>query len=270
MEIYNGEYCVYCHTNKINGKKYIGITKTLPTKRWHGGKGYSTQPKFYNAIQKYGWDGFDHEIIASKLTQEEAKNFEILLIDKLNCVQNGYNVSLGGDTGNGVEYTKEIREKLSRRFSGEGNPRYGATLTEETKRKISQTLTGRKIPEKSRGNNTMAKKVVYDGIIFDCGKDLADYLGVSADTIYSWLSDPKMKPPQNIVEKGIGYYGDALIQEGYKRRPPHTTTICEGKIFKTGKECAKYYNINPSTMTKWLNGTNPMPQEWIEKGLKYV
>ena len=115
----------------------------------------------------------------------------------------------------------------------------------------------------------MAKKVVYDGIIFDCGKDLADYLGVSADTIYSWLSDPKMKPPQNIVEKGIGYYGDSLIQEGYKRRPPHTTTICEGKIFKTGKECAKHYNINPSTMTKWLNGTNPMPQEWIEKGLNY-
>lgn len=255
---------------KLMERNILVLLKRFPQKDGMVGKDILLNQKFYNAIQKYGWDGFDHEIIASKLTQEEAKNFEILLIDKLNCVQNGYNVSLGGDTGNGVEYTKEIREKLSRRFSGEGNPRYGATLTEETKRKISQTLTGRKISEKSRGNNTMAKKVVYDGIIFDCGKDLADYLGVSADTIYSWLSDPKMKPPQNIVEKGIGYYGDALIQEGYKRRPPHTTTICEGQIFKTGKECAKYYNINPSTMTKWLNGTNSMPQEWIEKGLKYV
>ena len=73
LEIYNGTYCVYCHINKVNGKKYIGITKTDVNKRWHNGAGYKGQPKFYRAIQKYRWSGFDHEIIASNLTESEAK-----------------------------------------------------------------------------------------------------------------------------------------------------------------------------------------------------
>lgn len=270
MEIYNGTYCVYCHTNKTNNKRYVGITKLAPPKRWCAGKGYCTQPKFYRAIEKYGWDGFDHEIIANNLTEDEAKNFEILLIQKLDCIKNGYNTSRGGDSGNCIEYTPEMRAKCSERFRGENNPRYGIKLDDETKRKISESLMGRKIPEQTRGGNPMARKVIYNGIVFGCIEDLANHLNKPKDTIQMWLSDSKHKPPQYIVDAGFGYYGEQLIQDGYKRRVRHMKTICEGKIFKSGKACAEYYEVQPSTMTKWLNGTNPMPQEWIDRGLKYV
>lgn len=91
-------YCVYCHTNLINNKKYIGITSQLPNHRWgKDGNGYKGQ-KFYNAIQKYGWDNFEHEILFDNLTKEEAENLEIELIAKFNARDDrfGYNVAVGG------------------------------------------------------------------------------------------------------------------------------------------------------------------------------
>ena len=57
------KYYVYSHRNKINNKIYIGITKQNPTVRWGvDGKRYKDSPRFWNAIQKYGWDNFEHEI----------------------------------------------------------------------------------------------------------------------------------------------------------------------------------------------------------------
>ena len=54
-------FLVYKHTNKENGKVYIGITSQEPKRRWQNGAGYYGT-YFYYAIQKYGWDGFEHDI----------------------------------------------------------------------------------------------------------------------------------------------------------------------------------------------------------------
>lgn len=94
----NKKYCIYCHTNNINKKKYIGITKRNPKYRWNNGKGYFSNSYFYNAIEKYGWENFNHEVLFENLEEIEAKSLEIKLIKEMNTTfPNGYNITLGGD-----------------------------------------------------------------------------------------------------------------------------------------------------------------------------
>lgn len=77
------KYCVYQHTNKVNGKVYIGMTGLKPNSRWRNGHGYNNQPELWEDIQAYGWkDGFAHEIIFDGLTKEEARVKEAELIDE--------------------------------------------------------------------------------------------------------------------------------------------------------------------------------------------
>lgn len=69
----NKKYIVYTHVNKLTGKIYIGITCQKPEYRWgSNGKNYRQCPYFWNAIQKYEWDSFDHNILFTGLTHEEA------------------------------------------------------------------------------------------------------------------------------------------------------------------------------------------------------
>lgn len=142
MEIYNDTYCVYMHTNKINSKKYVGQTCQKPEERWRQGKGYKKCVYFYKAIKKYGWDGFEHEIIASNLTKEEADNFEKLLIDKLDLTndKNGYNLMTGGGSGRPSEVVREKKRRtaIEKYKNPENTPMYGKHHTEEARRKISE------------------------------------------------------------------------------------------------------------------------------------
>ena len=123
-------------------KYYIGITSKSVEKRWgKNGNNYHGQP-FYNAIQKYGWNNIEHHIIAEYLTENEAKNFEKTLINKLRCNlykdKYGYNMTNGGDGTLGWNMSQEEKEKRRKRYSGKGNPYYGKKHTEETKQKISK------------------------------------------------------------------------------------------------------------------------------------
>lgn len=117
-------YCVYCHTNLINNKKYIGITSQLPNHRWgKDGNGYKGQLKFYRAIQKYGWDNFSHEILFENLTLEDANEKEKELIKTYDTVKKGYNVTLGGSDGS--HFYRKVKQFT---FDGELVAEYDSIL----------------------------------------------------------------------------------------------------------------------------------------------
>ena len=170
MEIYNGKYCVYVHTNKTNGKKYVGQTGLKPEKRWNSGKGYKDNQYFWRAIQKYGWDNFEHEVLASNLTKEEADNFEILLIKKLELTNpdKGYNLQDGGSHGQPSELSRENIRKAAQKRSqneewrrkqsechiglnaGEKNGMYGKKHSEESKQKQRKASSGKHPSKETR------------------------------------------------------------------------------------------------------------------------
>ena len=133
-------YTVYMHTNKINGNFYIGITSLKPNLRYgKNGGNYKDCTYFWNAIQKYGWNNFEHVIIADNLTKEEACKYEISLIERMRIESPNdcYNILLGGELGRaGIVATEEYKDK----FRGGKNPVAKSVICIETNR-IFDTVT---------------------------------------------------------------------------------------------------------------------------------
>ena len=156
-------YVVYMHKNKVNGKVYIGQTCNI-NKRWLP-SAYSSSPHFYHAIQKYGWDNFEHKILKSKLTKAEADQLEIQLISQYNSMNPnyGYNMNEGGSFPINVD--------------GECNPFYGKKHSEE-----SLTIMRAK---KYGGNNPMAKAVrcLNTQEVFPSCREASNWCGIARQNI---------------------------------------------------------------------------------------
>lgn len=143
-------YSVYMHKNTINGKVYIGITCQEPKKRWLYGNGYRQNNYFNNAIKKYGWNQFEHIILETNLTKEQAEKLEIEKIKEYNSTNQiyGYNIQNGGSAYG--KHTEETRAKISKSH-------IGICHTEESKQKISDALRGRKLTDEWLANRTKAQ-----------------------------------------------------------------------------------------------------------------
>lgn len=174
---------VYVHINKANGKRYVGITsKPKPESRWESGSGYKENPHFYSAIQKYGWDGFEHVILFDGLSEREAKDTEILLIREWKTQDNtyGYNMTSGGDGTPGYHPSEETRRKLS-------EARRKENLSEETLRRRSAGLRGRKFSAEHKrkigdGNSKAIEMLSYDGDFlraFRSAREVEESIGIS-------------------------------------------------------------------------------------------
>ena len=142
-------YCVYTHTNKVNGKVYVGLTSMTPEERWRDGKGYHIGTYFRNAIDKYGWDNFEHEIIKKNLTKDEASYWEQFYISFYNSTDRkyGYNMSSGGEHG-GHPQSDETRKKISENGYHQGMK--DKKHSDETKKKMSESKIGRRLSDETK------------------------------------------------------------------------------------------------------------------------
>lgn len=225
-------YTLYKHINKNNGKIYIGITKLSPEERWSNGNGYKGQI-FGRAIEKYGWDNFEHIIIRKNLTKKEAEDLEVKFIEQYNSTnpKKGYNVAIGGNLPN------ISKKEMNKRFN---------------KRKREYAI----------------ENVICDNIIFNNPKECAGYYRLDYDVLMDWLIGKK-DMDSKYIELGLNIFDKTYrykLCNGMRCVP----VICDKRLFKTIRECAEYYNINESTMARWLSGKDKMQKKFIELKLRYV
>ena len=247
---------IYKIENLVNGKVYIGQSVDIYA-RWVDHKKES-QPKgklnypLYRAFRKYGVEHFSFEIL-EKCSEDELNDRERYFIEFYRSYikwenSNGYNQTLGGEGTRGFglngdknpmygkhrteEEKRKIREARKGKYSGENHPMYGIPRTEETKEKI-------------RNSWTDERKEYYKNM-----------LSGENNPMYG-------KHHTEEEKKKIG-----LASSG-GNNPMARKVICEGKIFSCITECAEYYGLKRKRLSRWLNGTNNMPQEFKDKGLKF-
>jgi hypothetical protein len=196
---------VYQHIRNDTGECfYIGKGKNS---RLYSEKGRN---KYWKRIVKKA-NGFKALLLASNLTEQEAFNFEIKMIESAKAINQACaNIAKGGKGASGFRHTKNHKEKLKSKMLI-NNPMFNSAIKEkhklaiklamqnsEVKRKQSQNRIGKKFSathkenlRKShlglnlRGKSNYAIKIKFKNKLFDCILDLADFLNTNPKTVYS-------------------------------------------------------------------------------------
>lgn len=210
-------FTVYKHTTP-SGKVYIGITKQNPIRRWRAdGSGYKENNHFWNAICFYGWDNITHEIVASGLTKEQACEMEIKLIaehDSMNPSK-GYNGTIGGEHPPFTEETrKKISESLKGKMAGEKNPNYG-----------NHKLAGENNPNYGKRWSAEVRRKMSEG-----------RKGISCGS-----------PSEATRQK---------MRDNHKGGTPSKQVLCveTGEVFKSINDAARAVNINKKVISNCCRG----------------
>ena len=165
---------IYKITNLINGKMYIGQTKNDARRRWtehkRDAKKHNYRSLLHNAINKYGADNFNMEVIEYEVPDEKLNEREIYWIKYYGTFDNpekGYNLTSGGHQNFHIaEKTREIhRIHALTGVTGHKHlprdqvytPEVRKRMSEIGKKKIISAETRRKMAESNRGKKPSPK-----------------------------------------------------------------------------------------------------------------
>ena len=111
-------WSVYKHISPSN-KVYVGITSNIKRRWMASGYYYHLSNTYFSkALDKYGWDNFQHVIIAENLTKQEACAKEKELIAFYKGKNLSYNITNGGEGTLGFKPSKEqIKKRLLTRVT---------------------------------------------------------------------------------------------------------------------------------------------------------
>ena len=136
-DLFNGS--IYAITNDVNDKVYIGLTTRGVENRFNEHiyaalvRDYSGH--LYNAIRLYGKNSFKCEVLEENIkTLQELNKTESKYIIKYDSMDNGYNMTSGGDS---TKVSDETRINMS-------NAQKNRFLDEKEKDKLRTKIIGNK------------------------------------------------------------------------------------------------------------------------------
>lgn len=268
----NGNYKVYMHVNKTNNKKYIGMTKQSLNNRWCNGKGYKRQ-LFNDAIEKYGWENFEHIILFDGLSREEAniKEIEMISLYKSDDKMYGYNVTSGGENGhnklwsNKEYHDAQCRERKSRWEDNKYKERRLAIINEFMKTDSYKQKQSKKTKERwenGKFDEIFCKPVMCleTGVVYKSSQEASDMTNINRTDIGKCCRNEAKtaKGTHWIFYNGIEYTDDDrknLIKKICEKGNGIPIICVEtGLKYNSIKEAAKDICIDNSAIGKVLKG----------------
>jgi group I intron endonuclease len=142
---------IYCYTNKINGKSYVGQTIDIDKRKYqHEWDAFirKSNTYFHKALRKYGLNAFEFSVL-EEITGNDLNVMnerEIYWISKIGSFKpNGYNLTIGGGGSNGFKASQETRKLLSKI-----NKAKGKDATKEANKAYRKKLQDPEFREKQR------------------------------------------------------------------------------------------------------------------------
>lgn len=151
---------IYKATNIINNKAYIGkaVSSVEVRKQQHYRDALNgCDFIFHRAIRKYGFENFKWEILYNNVPKEQLGFAEICAIYTHDSLYNGYNMTFGGEGCLGRITKEETKQKISIANRGENSPMFGKHLSEEMKKKLSESHMGKTFSLESRQKMSMSR-----------------------------------------------------------------------------------------------------------------
>lgn len=218
-------WIIYMYTFP-NGKRYIGKTcQSLGSRQGDNWKGYQNCTLLWNAIQKYGIENIQQNILIERdMTNEEAARFEQIFImmfktnvNRFNTPKYGYNLTDGGEGLSGWHPTGEDLERRLKQMEEFKRNRIGKPLSEESRQKMRMAKLGKK-----RGN----------------------------------LSDETKKKISIANSRENMSYETHIRRSNSKKKKViviNNETL-EEKIYNSQEEVAKEFGVAQSIVSRWING----------------
>lgn len=206
---------------------------------------------------------------------EHYQAHKLLAIENPDCkeAQSAWWMMSHNIDANGREYEVSAedwiaaREAYIKSNSGRNSPWYGRHHTKEAKEKMSKNNRGRKMSDEAKRKMSAARK----------GKKPSKH---SRELTAKALKGRKFteEHKQALRDAHADYtkenhprWGAPLTDETKKKisRANGRKVVCEGIVFDSVPECAKFYGENFNSMKNWLYGRNKMPQIWKDRGLSF-